>query len=115
MTQWVYDAIGALNAFPPSGIRMLGYHDVSPQGYDPYVAETAICDGNFDYLTKSAHWASKDTTHPLPSSLYLSGRPQFFDAGAAYAWPWVNPRESEQLSILPAKARCDAGTPFTQP
>jgi len=114
MSHWVYDAVGALNALPPSGIWMLGYHDVSPQGYDPYVARTAIRDGNFDYLTNSVHWSSKDT-QPLASSLYLSGRPAFFDAGLGYAWPWVNPTESKQLSTLPAKARYDAGTPFAQP
>jgi hypothetical protein len=33
----------------------------------------------------------------------------------ADTWPWVNPTGSPQLYTLPAKARYDAGTPFTQP
>jgi hypothetical protein len=115
MNGWVYDAIGGLNAFPPNGIWMLGYHDVAPQGYDPHVAETTIRNGNFDYLTNQVHWAAEDTTHALPNSLYLSQKPPFFNAGRGYAWPWVNPMGSQQLYALPAKARYEAGTPFTQP
>ena len=60
MNAWVYDAIGGLNKFPPNGIWMLGYMDVSPQGYDPNVAATAIRDGNFDYPTNTIHKASND-------------------------------------------------------
>jgi hypothetical protein len=112
---WVYDAIGGLNTFPPSGIWMLGYMDISPQGYDPKVSDTAIRDGNFDYLTNSIHWASKDADHRLPNSLYLTQKPNFFSAGRGYTWPWVDPTGSSQLYELPAKVRYDAGTPFTQP
>jgi len=113
MSGWVYDAIGGLKRFPPNGIWMLGYMDVSPQGYDPNVAATAIRDGNFDYLTNAIHWASNDTTHTLPDSLYLTKKPAFF---SGHRWPWVDPTGSGQhLYTLPAKARYDAGTPFTQP
>ena len=116
MSGWVYDAIGGRGAFPPTGIWMLGYMDVSPQGYDPKVVATAIRDGNYDYLTNAIHWASKDAAHSLPDSLYLTGKPAFFDAGRGYRWPWVDPAGTkEQLYTLPAKARYDAGTPFTQP
>jgi hypothetical protein len=45
----------------------------------------------------------------------LTQEPAFFNAGKGYTWPWVNPTGSPQLYTLPAKARYDAGTPFTQP
>lgn len=89
--------------------------DISPGGYDPNVAAKAIQDGNFDYLTNSVTWASSDTRHTLPNSLYLRQKPAFFKAGSGYTWPWVNPAGSPELYTLPAKARYDAGTPFTQP
>jgi hypothetical protein len=50
----------------------------------------------------------------LPNSLYLSGKPGFFNAGSGYTWPWVDPVNGTTYK-LPAKARFDAGTPFTQP
>ena len=73
---------------------------------------TAIQDGNYDYLTNSVVWAASDTAHTLPNSLYLTQKPAFFNT---LDWPWVNPTGSPQLYTLPAKARYDAGTPFTQP
>jgi hypothetical protein len=30
-------------------------------------------------------------------------------------WPWVDAAGATKLHTLPAKARYDAGTPFTQP
>jgi hypothetical protein len=68
-------------------------------------------------------WAATDTAHTLPNSLYLTQQPAFFNTGSKYAWPWVVPTGSTQVlagcggkcSGLPAKARYDAGTPFTQP
>jgi hypothetical protein len=60
-------------------------------------------------------WASSDTSHTLPNSLYLTQKPAFFNAGRGYTWPWVNPTGSPQLYTLPAKARYEAGTPFAQP
>jgi hypothetical protein len=112
---WTYDCIGGPNSIPSNCIWELGYVDISPQGYDPNVAATAIRDGNYDYLTTTIHWASNDTAHTLPNSLYLTQMPAFFNAGSGYTWPWVNPTGSQQLYTLPAKARYDAGTPFTQP
>jgi hypothetical protein len=115
MTKWVYDAIGGPNVIPNKGIWALGYMDIEPQGYDPKVPATAIRDGNYDYVTNSVVWDATDTAHTLPNSLYLTQKPVFFNAGSGYAWPWVNPTGAPQLYTLPAKARYDAGTPFTQP
>jgi hypothetical protein len=122
-TGWVYDAIGSRNHMPARGIWMLGWVDISPQGYDPNVAATAIRDGNYDYVTNKVTWAATDAAHTLPNSLYLTKKPTFFDDGSGYAWPWVVPTGSPPVlagcdgkcSGLPAKARYDAGTPFTQP
>jgi hypothetical protein len=112
---WVYDGIGGPNSFPPTSIWTLGWMDITPQGYDPNVAATAIRHGNYDYLTNGVHWDPNIIDQTLPTSLYLTQAPAFFNAGRGYTWPWVNPTGSPQLSTLPAKARYDAGTPFTQP
>jgi hypothetical protein len=106
---WVYQSE---NQTDP-GIWMLGWYDYSPYVDDAKVAATAYRDGNFDYLSDSVKWAS--SAHPLPDSLYLTQKPAFFSAGSGYTWPWVNPTGSPQLYTNPAKARYDAGTPFTQP
>lgn len=97
------------------GIWMLGWDDQKPNRVDPQVAATAIRHGNFDYVTNSVRWDPKIETRALPSSLYLSQRPAFFDAGKGYVWPWVDPVGATKLHTLPAKARFDAGTPFAQP
>ena len=122
-TGWVYDAIGGHNRMLGRGIWMLGWMDISPQGYDPNVAATAIRDGNYDYVTNKVAWAASDAAHTLPNSLYLTRKPDFFNAGSGYAWPWVSPTGSPPVlagcggkcSGLPAKARYDAGTPFREP
>ena len=123
MSGWTYNCISSLNNIPSDCIWMLGYMDITPQGYDPHVAATAIRDGNYDYVTNSVVWAATDTAHTLPNSLYRTQKPDFFNAGSGYPWPWVVPTGSPQIltgcggacSGLPAKARYDAGTPFTQP
>jgi hypothetical protein len=97
------------------GVWMLGWDSDSRYQIDTNVASTAIRDGNFDYLTNSVFWSSTNTAHTLPNSLYLAHKPAFFNVGSGYTWPWVNPTGSLQLYTLPAKARYDAGTPFTQP
>ena len=53
----------------------------------------------------------------LPNSLHRTTAPSYFTAGG-FAWPWVNPAagsDATRVMTLPAKARYDAGTPFTQP
>jgi hypothetical protein len=79
--------------------------------------------GNYDYVTASiSDWAS-GYSQSLPSSLYLSSKPAFFNSGKlTYPWPWVTSQVSPYIqsnsgggSGLPAKARWDAGTPFVQP
>ena len=115
MAGWVYDGISGINAFPPTAVWTLGYMDITPQGYDSNVASTAIRHGNYDYVTNSVIWDANISDQNLPDSMYLSSAPAFFSAGKGYTWPWVNPTGSTQVYTLPAKARYDAGTPFTQP
>ena len=90
---------------------------------------TTIAHGNYDYLQDTVTWDPNYSNHTLPISFYLSSAPSFFGPGAscAYPWPWVTPTGSSPIqtasggtecssrSGLPAKARYDAGTPFTQP
>ncbi len=97
------------------GIWMLGWDAVNPYPTDGQVSTTTLRHGNFDYVTNTVQWAQTSANHSLPHSLYLTRRPAFFDAGSGYAWPWVDPAGTPKLHVLPAKARYDAGTPFTQP
>ena len=96
-------------------IWLLGWDNGADGHDDPDVANTAIRDDNFDYLTKTAIETANDKAYKLPASLYLARKPAFFDAGKGYTWPWVDPNGSPHLYVLPAKARYDAGTPFRQP
>ena len=43
--------------------------------------------GNVDYLTDTVKWDLAIADHTLPNSLYLAGKPAFFNAGRGYAWP----------------------------
>jgi len=114
MGGWTYDVTGPKGMRTPA-IWLLGWDDGSPQPYDPETAATTIRHGNFDYLTNTVHWDPSSADHPLPDSLYLSSKPDFFNSGKGYTWPWVDPVGATKLYTLPAKARYDAGTPFSQP
>jgi hypothetical protein len=107
MNGWVYDATAGFNAFPPSGIWMLGWVDISPQGHDPNVETTAIRDGNYDFVTNSQRWETTPGGFAIPNSLYLTSKPAFFGSNP---WPWTDPATGT-IYTLPAKARFDAGTP----
>jgi hypothetical protein len=96
----------------PPQILMMGWADLPNHVYDPNVIATNFVDGNYDDVTHAVHWATTDTAHTLPNSLFLTNTPAFF---AGYTWPWVDPVGSTKVYTLPAKARYDAGTPFTQP
>jgi hypothetical protein len=112
MSGWVYE--GSFAGGKPS-IWMLGWDAVTPYPIDAKVAATTLRHGNFDYLTNAVKWEPAIASRTLPDSLYLTSKPVFFDAGRGYAWPWVDPAGATKLHTLPAKARYDAGTPFTQP
>jgi hypothetical protein len=109
MDGWVYETTWAANYKP--GIWMLGWERVT----DTQVSATALRHGNFDYVTNTVKWDPAIINHTLPNSLYLTHKPAFFNAGSGYTWPWVDPVGATKLHVLPAKARYDAGTPFTQP
>lgn len=105
------------------GIWMLGWRDVVPQPVDPNVALRTFRHGNYNYFDNSIQWDAGTPDHTLVNSFYLSAQPSAFSgASCTYPWPWVNPSSSPQFSSNscggsgnPAKARFDAGTPFTQP
>ena len=112
MNGWVYET--TFTSGKP-GIWMLGWDAVKPYPIDAQVVATTLRHGNFDYVTNSVNWDPAIPGRELPNSLYLTEKPAFFDAGSGYVWPWVDPAGPVKLHVLPAKARYDAGTPFTQP
>jgi hypothetical protein len=112
MNGWTYET--TFTSGRP-GIWMLGWDAVKPYPVDARVAATTLRHGNFDYVTNTVKWDPTVTNQELPNSLYLTGKPAFFGSGRGYIWPWVDPVGATKLHVLPAKARYDAGTPFTQP
>jgi len=109
MDGFVYGDEVLSNGDWPSQILMMGWDDQPNQVYDSKVISTNLVDGNYDYATRSVHWAA--VKHKLPDSLFLTEAPAFFDG---YAWPWVDSTGSSKLETLPAKARYDSGQPFAQ-
>jgi hypothetical protein len=88
----------------------LGYDGEDPNAPpDGTVVSRTWRHGNFDYVTNRVVWDPRNANHDLPPSLYLTQKPPFF---AGYAWPWVDPAGPTKVSVLPAKARFDAGAPF---
>ena len=97
------------------GVWMLGWDPIQPYPIDAKVAATTLRHGNFDYVTNTVKWDPAIAEHALPDSMYLVRKPPFFAAGRGYMWPWVDAAGPTKLHVLPAKARYDAGTPFSQP
>ena len=112
-------------------IWMLGWGGVSTQDANLTGAAGSYFfrHGNYDYYNNAiVDWVSGYSL-TLPNSFYLTSQPAFFNtvATCTYTWPWVNPSggtvvhtasgggSCTSYSGLPAKARYDAGTPFTQP
>jgi hypothetical protein len=106
MEGWVYES-GALTT---AAIFKLGWDDWPPYPVDARVAATTVRHGNYDYLTSSVKWDPAFAERTLPTSLYLTRKPAFFDG---LTWPWVDASGAkQQLYQLPARVRFDAGAPF---
>jgi hypothetical protein len=81
----------------------------------PGAIDTQLRQGNWDWFTKKQRWhgiggsGDADTSAPqsIPNSMYLTAKPAFFGSNP---WPWVDPATGA-TTVLPAKARFDAGTP----
>lgn len=87
----------------------LGYDPTRwEQTADPKVRQTALRDGNYDYLTNRVTWDRPSRS--LPASLYLTSKPAFF--GRNDPWPWVEPLTGRRLGTLPAAQRRGIGPPL---
>lgn len=116
---WSYEGF---DIFDPPCVWLLGWEPPIHGSYDPNINNPAwpgamIRDGNYDYLTNSVRWHGKagpvggGTPAPLKNSWYRGDtKPAFF---GSLTWPWVDPIGATKTFTLPAKARYDAGTPFT--
>jgi len=105
-TSYIYETFWPWND-SPVGMWRLGYNnDDWSATADPRVTSTVIREGNFDYVTNQVHWSG--ASQPLPPSLYLSGKPAFFESNP---WPWVDPTGTSKLGTLPARVRFDAMHP----
>ncbi|MFT3916899.1 MAG: hypothetical protein QM704_23290 [Anaeromyxobacteraceae bacterium] len=110
MSGWVYEGRGTDAGSTPS-IFLLGWDDKNPYHEDTKVFDTAIRDGNWDWLRSTQAWHTAGSSRTLPNSLYRTSKPDFFGANP---WPWVDPTTGTTYT-LPAKARYDAGTPNVVP
>jgi hypothetical protein len=109
------------NVFPTDGIVYMWqfglYKDANGNWLqNPTTIQTQLRNGNWDWVTGKQIWyanigdtGSTSTGSPqtIPNSLYLTAAPPFFGSNP---WPWVNPATGV-CTVLPAKARFDAGTP----
>lgn len=115
MSGWTYEdpAMTGDNAnWADQVIWKIGYDPERWQMFaDKKAVSTLFRDGNYDFVTNSAHWDPSNTTKTLPDSLYLTGKPAFFGANP---FPWTNP-QTGAIYTLPAKARFEAGTPNVVP
>lgn len=116
MTGWIYEDPGD-GTYGHSSSRWaslpaiwrLGYAPASwDQAPDPKVRSTVVRDGNFDYVSNSVRW--DHDPQPLPDSLYLSAKPEFF---GDLPWPWVDPTGTTKVATLPAQRRFETGLPLT--
>jgi len=111
-TSWIQDQRGPWSA-GDKAIWRFGTWDQDYSVNDATVYATAYRDGNFDYKSNAVGWnglggAGTAPATSLADSLYLAGKPAFFDANP---WPWVDPLGATKVATLPAKARYDAGRP----
>lgn len=76
-------------------------------GYDNAATMDAIIHGNWDAATAGVTWDGSIADHVLPTSLYLSGKPSWWDDGAP--WPPIDPLTTTTNNIaaitIPAKLR----------
>jgi hypothetical protein len=80
---FAYQSEGPDWATDPVPMWILGFH-VNSTETDRNVVATTFRDANFDYATKTVQPAN---SRPVPASLYLCQKPDFF---GGYAWPWVD-------------------------
>jgi hypothetical protein len=78
---------------------------------DPNVAATLLRHGNFDYVTNSVVWDPAITSHELPDSLYLSGKPDWWCQETP--WPPIGPDVDGYANEIPAQRRFE-GLPCNQ-
>lgn len=90
MNGWEYESIATDNNYPAHPtIWFLGVTGAKSIGDDPHVRETALRDGNWDWVTSSQRWDREELSHTFPDSLYLSAKPAWWPQGSK--WPWVDP------------------------
>jgi pectate lyase-like protein len=85
--------------------------DPDNQKLDRNVKATILRHGNFDYVNNSTVWDSSISDHTIPDSLYLKGKPSWWDQSP---WPPIGPDRSPMASQIPAEYRFVNGRP-TQP
>lgn len=106
MSGWTFDAGTNWFLDDDKVIWKLGYTSgpFNQHADQTWVLNTAIKEGNYDYLTNSQQWVSGPST--IPDSYFLSAKPAFF---GSCPWPWIDAGGTTKTFVLPAQIRYDAG------
>ena len=73
-----------------------------------HIRDTVYHHGNYDGFNKSVVWHPANPDHELPKSLYLTGKPSWWDSQGPRPWPAIGPDLSPRVSDIPAKVKFDA-------
>ncbi len=85
------------------------------QQLDRNVKSTIIRHGNYDYANHAVVWDANILDHSIPNSLYLSGRPSWWDSSQ---WPPIGSDLSPMVGTIPAQCRymnCTTSSPTPSP
>lgn len=69
---------------------------------DPRVKDSLLRAGNYDYATGGTNWDSGIAVQTIPNSLYLSGKPSWWDSSP---WPPIGPDLTPMVGTIPAQLR----------
>ena len=96
------------------GIWMLGWDAVKPYRTDAQVSATALRHGNFDYLTNTVKWDPEIGRSRAAEFTVSASEARVLRRRTRLRLALGGSRQvTRKLHTLPAKARYDAGTPFT--
>jgi len=101
---------GGVNNWGAAAVWFMGYDGLRWQeDADAKSLSTLIRDGNYDFVTNSQKWHTTPATFSMPQSMYLPGKPAFFNT-YSNTWPPYDPSNGA-VHDNPAKTRYTNGTP----
>jgi hypothetical protein len=94
---------GVIAATNPPNYTGIGNTLDAAQQRDDNVKATLIRHGNWDSVNNAVIWDANISDRTIPASLYLSGKPSWWDADLA--WPPIGPDLNPMVGHIPAECR----------